>query len=68
MQQPTEATTDRPRLVPVPEAARRAQVSPKTIRNWFDQGLLTRYRLGARLVRADLNEIDNLAQPERVAR
>jgi len=66
--QRTEATTDRPRLAPVPEAARRAQVSEKTIRNWFDQGLLTRYRLGARLVRADLNEIDNLAQPERVAR
>jgi len=66
--QRTESTTDRPRLVPVPEAARSAQVSEKTIRNWFDQGLLTRYRLGVRLVRADLNEIDALAQPERAIR
>ncbi len=66
--QPTESTTDRPRLVPVPAAARHAQVSEKTVRNWFDQGLLTRYRLGVRLVRADLNEIDALARPERVDR
>jgi len=66
--QRTEATTDRPRLVRVPEAARHAQVSEKTIRNWFEQGRLSRYRLGARLVRVDLNEVDGLAQPERAAR
>lgn len=69
MQQSTEATPSRPRyLVTTPEAATYAGVSEKTVRNWIDQGRLTRYRLGVKLVRVDLDEVDALAQPERVAR
>lgn len=44
-------------------AAEYAQVTPRTIRNWIQRGMLTAYRAGTRIVRVDLNEIDALLSP-----
>jgi excisionase family DNA binding protein len=55
-------TTSRPR-VSVTEAAASQGVSPKTIRNWITTGHLTGYRVGPKLIRIDLDELDALARP-----
>lgn len=49
-------------LAPISEAAEYAAVSPKTIRRRIADGSLTAYRMGPRLIRVDLAEIDNLLQ------
>lgn len=38
-------------------------VSEKTIRRMISSGLITGYRVGPRLIRVDLNELDALASP-----
>jgi excisionase family DNA binding protein len=38
-------------------------VSLRTIREWIAQGKITGYRMNARLVRVDLNELDAALQP-----
>jgi excisionase family DNA binding protein len=50
------------RLVGVVAAAEYADVSPRTVRYWIAQGRLPGYRMGAKLVKVDLNDIDALAQ------
>jgi excisionase family DNA binding protein len=51
------------RYAPLPQAADYAACSPRTIRRMIAAGLLTGYRLGPRLVRVDLNEVDALLHP-----
>jgi excisionase family DNA binding protein len=54
---------DTRRLVGVAEAAEYADVSEKTIRVWIRNGRLPGYRMGNRLIKVDLDDIDKFAQP-----
>lgn len=45
-------------LATVDEVAAYCRVTPKTVRRWIDEGRLTRYTAGARLIRIDLDEVD----------
>lgn len=51
------------RLVPLAGAAEYASVHPRTLRRRIADGSLTGYRLGPRVIRVDLNEIDQLLAP-----
>lgn len=44
-------------------AAEDADVSTRTLRRWIAEGRLTGYRVGPRLVKIDLAELDALARP-----
>jgi excisionase family DNA binding protein len=55
---PNRAERRRRSYATIAEAADYLQVHPRTIRNMVNEGRLTRYRSGSRLVRVDLNEID----------
>lgn len=59
------ATPNKPvrRLESIQNAAAYADVSPKTIRRRISDGSLTGYRMGPRLVRVDLNELDAMLRP-----
>ncbi|MFC7503207.1 helix-turn-helix domain-containing protein [Nocardioides sp. CPCC 206347] len=57
------ATTLARRLVSIQQAADYAAVNPKTIRRRIAAGDLTGYRFGSRLLRVDLNELDELLRP-----
>jgi excisionase family DNA binding protein len=46
------------RLASLAEAAEYAAVNPRTVRRWITDGLITGHRVGARLIKVDLNEID----------
>ena len=46
------------RLASVDEAAERYDVSKYTVRRWITTGLITGYRVGGRLVKVDLDEIE----------
>jgi excisionase family DNA binding protein len=48
------------RLASIREAAAYGAVSEKTIRRYISDGTLTGYRLGKKLLRVDLTEIDSL--------
>ncbi len=47
----------------IPEAADRLKVSTKTIRRLIADGELPARRIGARMIRVDLDAIDKLGQP-----
>lgn len=51
------------RLATITSAAEYAVCSPKTISRRISDGSLTGYRMGARLVRVDLNELDAMLRP-----
>jgi excisionase family DNA binding protein len=51
------------RLVAIGDAAEYAAVSTKTIRRRISDGSLTGYRMGPRVIRVDLNELDALLRP-----
>lgn len=51
------------RLSSIPGAADYAAVSTKTIRRRIADGSLTGYRFGTRVIRVDLNELDELLRP-----
>ncbi len=53
----------RRRYVKLAEAAEYLQVTDRTIRQMIADGRLTGYRSGTRLVRVDLNELDDAMQP-----
>ena len=53
----------RRRYVKIAEAAAYLQVTDRTIRQMIADGRLTGYRSGGRLVRLDLNEIDDAMHP-----
>lgn len=57
------ATTASRRLASINQAAEYAVCNPKTIRRRIADGSLTGYRMGPRLVRVDLNELDDLFRP-----
>jgi excisionase family DNA binding protein len=46
------------RYATLSEAAEYLRVDEKTIRRYISQGQLAGYRLGRRLIRVDLNEVD----------
>lgn len=50
-------------LVSLTAAAEHGGCSPKTIRRRIADGSLTGYRMGKRLLRVDLNELDALLRP-----
>jgi excisionase family DNA binding protein len=39
------------------------KVSEKTLRRWVAEGRITGYRFGPRMIRVDLNEIEQLLKP-----
>ena len=51
------------RLAPIAEAADYIGANPRTIRRYIASGRLTGYRVGPRLIRVDLNEVDALLRP-----
>lgn len=51
------------RFAAVSTAAEHAGVSEKTIRRRISDGSLPGYRMGPRLIRIDLNELDALLRP-----
>jgi len=57
------AVLDRKQLVTLTEAASYAGISTKTIRRRIADGSLAGYRMGPRLIRVDLNEVDALLRP-----
>lgn len=55
-------TTSAPRWADLAKAAAYVDVAPRTIRYWTAQGRIPAYRVGPKLVRYDLNDLDNLIQ------
>ena len=51
------------RLASIEQAARYAGCNPRTIRRRISAGDLTGYRMGPRLIRVDLNELDAMLRP-----
>ncbi|WP_407689363.1 DNA-binding protein [Mycobacterium sp. HUMS_1102779] len=52
------------RLASIPVAAATADVCTRTIRRYIAQGRIQGYRVGPRLIKVDLNELENaLLQP-----
>ncbi|WP_433187728.1 helix-turn-helix domain-containing protein [Actinoallomurus sp. CA-150999] len=51
------------RLTSVAAAAEYADLSTRTIRRYIAEGRLTGYRVGPRLVKVDLDDLDRLARP-----
>jgi excisionase family DNA binding protein len=45
-------------LVSLSAAAEYADVDPRTVRRWIASGRLTAYRVGPRLIKVDLNELE----------
>lgn len=50
-------------LVSVNQAAEYTSVNPRTIRRRIADGTLTGYRLGSKMIRVDLNELDASLTP-----
>ncbi len=50
-------------LVTIAAAAEYASVAPKTIRRYIAAGRLVGYRMGPRLIRVDVAELDRLLRP-----
>lgn len=57
------ATSTRHRFASLIAAAEYADVCERTIRRRIAAGELTGYRVGPRLIRVDLNELDSLMRP-----
>ena len=51
------------RVIGVAEAAEAADVSPRTIRRYIASGRLTAYRVGPRLIKIDVAEVEALKRP-----
>ncbi|WP_433174160.1 hypothetical protein [Actinoallomurus sp. CA-150999] len=58
MARPPKTTATQRRLESIAAAAEYADLSTRTIRRYISQGLLTGYRAGPRLIKVDLNEVD----------
>ncbi len=52
-----------PRWVSLQQAADHLGIQKSTLRSWIAQGKLTGYRINARVIRVDLNEVDASLQP-----
>lgn len=62
-QGPNRATRRARKYGKISEAAEILGVTDRTIRQMIADGRLTGYRSGRRLVRVDLNQIDDIMQP-----
>lgn len=51
------------RLIPLRQAAELLSLDEKTIRRYVADGRLTGYRIGARVLRVDAEQVAALAQP-----
>jgi excisionase family DNA binding protein len=51
------------RLTSIPLAAEAADVSVKTVRRWIAEGRITGYRVGRKLIKVDLNELEASFRP-----
>ncbi|MCG7593729.1 AlpA family transcriptional regulator [Mycobacterium sp. PSTR-4-N] len=51
------------RYASLKDAAEYVGVTTRTIRTWISEGLITGYRINQRLVRVDLNELDQAMEP-----
>jgi excisionase family DNA binding protein len=51
------------RKISLQEAAERRDCSERTIRRYIATGLLTGYRMGPRLIRVDVAELDEMLRP-----
>jgi excisionase family DNA binding protein len=57
------AQSDRPqRLTSIVNAAAYADVSTRSIRRWISRGILAGYRVGPRLLKVSLDDVDKLAR------
>jgi len=59
---PVNTSTPR-RWADLDAAAAYFHCSTKTVRRMISRGEITGYRVGSRMVRVDLNELDDLARP-----
>ena len=50
------------------EVAANFGVTERTVERWTDDGYLQAYRVGGRILRFDLNEVDALARPIQTGR
>lgn len=51
------------KLVSIAVAAETADVCDKTIRRWISEGRINGYRVGARLIKVDLDELEATFRP-----
>jgi len=58
-----KASTATRRLAPLSVAAAYAGCHPRTVRRRIADGSLVGYRMGPRMIRVDLNELDSLLSP-----
>ncbi len=58
----SSSSADKLQLHPIPGAAERLGVAPKTLRNWIDAGKLNVYRVGGRAIRVSEAEIERVLQ------
>lgn len=56
-------TKTRRRLARITLAAEYLDVSERTIQRWIADGKITGYRVGGKLVRVDLDQLENLVRP-----
>ena len=73
MEAPTSSNVSRTRptpqdhlkrhLAPIAEAADYIGANPRTIRRYIAAGRLTGYRVGPRLIRVDLDELEAIVRP-----
>jgi excisionase family DNA binding protein len=61
---PAKSAKSRPRrYATLTEAAEILRCKPKTVRHMIAEGRLTGYRFGNRVIRVDLDELDNTLRP-----
>ena len=51
------------RLSSINGVAEEYDVSPRTVRRWIADGRIAGYRVGPRLIKIDMNEIDAIMRP-----
>ena len=52
-----------PKLIGLQESADRCNVDPRTIRRWIAAGRINAYRVGPRLIKVDVEELDKVLRP-----
>ena len=62
---PNRSQRRRPELISLQEAADYCDVVDRTIRRWINRGYLTAYRVGPRLIKVDVAELEKFLQPTR---
>jgi excisionase family DNA binding protein len=52
-----------PERIGIQEAAERYDVVPRTVRRWIAMGLLNGYRVGPKLIKIDVEELEKMRRP-----